>query len=161
MGGVQRFGEKRAFQRIVGRSCRSAVQSSNRKSLRILDLIAKEIARRKRCVADLAERKGFELRIQSLVGAAVRAQQSQFVGGQGGERVHCKLRHAMQIETEALRLAANPQKRPIGSLRVSGTLSLRPDCLAGAKDTNLHMVGPPPHHSGAATIPGRGDCCDG
>jgi hypothetical protein len=57
--------------------------------------------------------------------------------------VHCKLRHAMQIETEALRLAAiNPQKRPIGSLRVSGTLSLRPDCLAGAKDTNLHMVGP-------------------
>ena len=56
--------------------------------------------------------------------------------------MHCKLRHAMQIETEALRLAPNPQKRPIGSLRVSGTLSLRPDCLAGAKDTNLHMVGP-------------------
>ncbi len=46
MRGVQRFGEKRAFRRIIGWSCRLGVQSSNEKWLWILGLIAREIARR-------------------------------------------------------------------------------------------------------------------
>src|SRR5712672_3416620 len=39
MGGVQRFGEKRAFRRKIGRLCQSAVQSSDWECLRLLDSV--------------------------------------------------------------------------------------------------------------------------
>src|ERR1019366_4821211 len=44
MGGVQRFGEKRAFRRIIRPLCRSKVQNSNWKWLRLLGSIANEVA---------------------------------------------------------------------------------------------------------------------
>ena len=46
MDGVQSFGEKQAFQRILGRLCRSGHRSSNEKSLLLLGSIASEFARR-------------------------------------------------------------------------------------------------------------------
>jgi hypothetical protein len=44
--GVQSFGEKWAFRRIMSAPCRVGVQSSNEKSLLLLGLIANEFARR-------------------------------------------------------------------------------------------------------------------
>jgi hypothetical protein len=44
MGGVLRFGEKRAFRRIIGRSADWGVQSSNWKWLRLLGPIADKFA---------------------------------------------------------------------------------------------------------------------
>jgi hypothetical protein len=44
--GVQSFGEKRAFRRIISRLCRSRVQSSAEGSLLLLGLIAREFTRR-------------------------------------------------------------------------------------------------------------------
>ena len=43
-GGVQSFGDKRAFRRKISRHYRSRVQSSNEKSLLLLGLIANEFA---------------------------------------------------------------------------------------------------------------------
>jgi hypothetical protein len=46
IGGVQSSGEKRAFRRIISRPCRSAVRSSDEKSLLLLGLIANKFERR-------------------------------------------------------------------------------------------------------------------
>jgi GNAT superfamily N-acetyltransferase len=48
-GGVQSFGEKRAFRRIISRLCRLGVQSPNEKSLLPLASTANELTRRIRC----------------------------------------------------------------------------------------------------------------
>jgi len=44
--GVQRFGEKWAFRRIMGAPCRVGVRSSNEKSLPLLGLIAHKLTQR-------------------------------------------------------------------------------------------------------------------
>ena len=63
MDGVQRFGEKLAFRRTIGRLCRSGVRSSNEKSLLLLGLNEfGEYA----ALGKLAERQGFELNIFSF-----------------------------------------------------------------------------------------------
>jgi hypothetical protein len=46
IGGVQSFGEKRVFRRIISRLCRSGVRSSNEKSPLLLGLIANKFTRR-------------------------------------------------------------------------------------------------------------------
>jgi hypothetical protein len=44
--GVQSFGDKRAFRRIISAPCREGVRSSNEKSLPLLGLIAHKLTRR-------------------------------------------------------------------------------------------------------------------
>jgi len=44
--GVQRFGEKRAFRRIISRLCRSRLRRTTKKSLQILGLFANKFTRR-------------------------------------------------------------------------------------------------------------------
>jgi hypothetical protein len=50
----------------LSRPYRPGIQSSNEKSLLPLGLLANDFARRMRGSGDLAERKGFEMKIRSL-----------------------------------------------------------------------------------------------
>src|SRR6266852_5754599 len=58
IGGVQSFGEKRAFRRIISRLWRLGVQSSNEKSLLPLGLTANEFTRRIRCFGQTGGGRG-------------------------------------------------------------------------------------------------------